>query len=100
LQADIFITPRPYEELYDCSSDPDQILNVASVPDYNKELLIMRKILEEWMKETGDNIPENLTRDWYERAPGHVKTPYMNIRGEPVDKKNNATKINNKGIFK
>jgi len=51
------------------------------------------------MKETGDNIPENLTHDWYLREPGYVKTPDMNIRGEPVDAKFNATRINNKGKF-
>jgi len=51
------------------------------------------------MKETGDNIPENLTKDWYLREPGYVKTKNMNIRGEPVDAKFNATRINNKGKF-
>jgi hypothetical protein len=51
------------------------------------------------MKETGDNIPDNLTKDWYERVPGYVKTPDIDNRGEQVDLKHNATRINNKGKF-
>jgi N-sulfoglucosamine sulfohydrolase len=99
IQTDIFITPRPSEELYDCRKDPDQLLNVASVPGYGESLSQLRQVLEEWMMETGDNIPENLTRDWYQRVPGYVRTEYYNIRGEPVDKDFNATKNNNKGRF-
>jgi hypothetical protein len=59
----------------------------------------MRKILAKWMRATGDNIPDNLTKEWYERIPGYIKTPYINIRGEPVDQKYNATQNNNKGRF-
>jgi hypothetical protein len=51
------------------------------------------------MMETGDNIPDSITRDWYEKVPDYVKTKYFNIRGEPVSKKNNATINNNKGRF-
>jgi len=98
-QIDIFITPRAKEELYDCISDPGQFINIASASDKHKILKEMRKILQEWMVETGDNIPENLTKDWYERVPGYVETEYINIRGEPVDRKYNATKNNNKGKF-
>jgi hypothetical protein len=99
IQADIFITPRPVEELYDCESDPDQLLNVASAPGYQKRLLELRYILKDWMEETGDNIPEDLTKDWYERVPGYVKTEHFNIRGEAVDKKYNSTGTNNSGRF-
>jgi len=100
IQIDVFITPRANEELFDCISDPDHLLNIASVRDKQKTLKEMRQILHEWMAETGDNIPENLTKDWYERVPGYVKTANINIRGEPVDRKYNATKNNNKGRFK
>jgi N-sulfoglucosamine sulfohydrolase len=99
IQADIFITPRPVEELYDCENDPDQLLNVASAPGYQERLLELRHVLKDWMEETGDNIPENLTKDWYRRVPGYVRTEHYNIRGEPVDKKYNAKRNNNKGRF-
>lgn len=99
VQADIFLIPRPSEELYDCRKDPEQFSNVATASFSREESLEMRKILKEWMIETGDNIPDNLTRDWYQRTPGYVKTEYFNIRGEQVDQKFNAVKNNNKGKF-
>jgi hypothetical protein len=60
----------------------------------------MSLVLTGWMKETGDNIPENITKDWYRRIPGYVKTKDINIRGEPVDSRYNATMNNNKGRFR
>lgn len=98
-QADIFTAPRPNEELYSNNSDPDQFDNLADNRGYKKKLVKLRYILQEWMKDTGDNIPENLTKDWYLREPGYVKTKNMNIRGEPVDAKFSATRINSKGKF-
>ena len=98
-QADIFTAPRPGEELYKNNTDPDQYDNLAGNTDYNKKLVKLRSVLHAWMRETGDNLPENLTKDWYLREPGYVKTPNLNIRGEPVDKKYNATKNNNKVKF-
>ncbi|HOO98662.1 MAG TPA: sulfatase [Bacteroidales bacterium] len=98
-QSDIFIAPRPSEEFYDCDSDPDQFDNIADNQDLSEVKNEMSKILKEWMQETGDNIPDSITKDWYERVPGNVKTKYHSIRGEPVDRKFNATLINNKGMF-
>jgi len=49
-----FSSTRPPEELYDCSRDPYQVKNLAEDDNYRKELLRMRKILDEWMTETGD----------------------------------------------
>ncbi len=98
-QNDIFTAPRSSEELYDCKKDPDQFQNVAGSSDYQNEMEQLGTVLKEWMKVTGDNIPLNLTKDWYEKLPGYIKTESFNIRGEPVDKKFNATQINNKGRF-
>jgi len=98
-QSDIFKAPRSTVELYDCESDHDQFINVAGVPASAKVEMKMRRILDTWMKETGDNIPESITKDWYERTPGNVKTSEFNKRGEAVDKKFNATLINRKGPF-
>jgi N-sulfoglucosamine sulfohydrolase len=70
IQADVFVTPRPHEELYDCKADPGQYLNVASLPQYQEVLSTLRKVLTEWMHQTGDNIPDNLTNDWYLRESG------------------------------
>jgi arylsulfatase A-like enzyme len=99
VQSDVFIAPRPSEELYKCDSDPDQFSNLADNHEFSQVKEEMSKILREWMLETGDNIPDSLTKDWYERVPGNVKTKYHNIRGEPVDRKFNATLIKNTGRF-
>ena len=55
--------------------------------------------LKKWMRKTGDDIPDKITKDWYERVPGYVNTPELNKRGEQVDLKYNATRINDKGKF-
>jgi len=98
-QADIFVSPRVSEELYNSLEDPDQFLNIASNPEGKLLLDSLRMVLNEWMEVTGDNIPENTTKDWYEKVPGYIKTKHFNIRGEPVSIKHNAVKNNNKGRF-
>lgn len=99
IQADVFVTPSPHEELYNCIADHDQFLNVASMPHYQEVLDSLRKVLADWMQETGDNIPDNLTKDWYLREPGYIHTPHINIRGEMPGKATGATENNNKGPF-
>ena len=99
IQADVFMVPRPHEELYDYSRDPLQLLNIASLPEYAETLKSMRKVLNQWMKETSDNIPENLTKDWYLKEAGLIKTEFHNVRGEMPGNSLNATKNNAKGAF-
>ena len=69
-QADIFMVPRPAEELFDVEKDPLQLLNLASVPEYQEVLRKMRKMLNNWRTDTGDTTPEHLTPDWYDRETG------------------------------
>ena len=99
VQADVFVVPRPKEELYDCVNDPLQLLNIASVPEFKEHLDNLRNVLQKWSDETGDNIPVNLTRDWFLRVPGYVETAAINVRGEMPGAANNATEINHKGPF-
>jgi arylsulfatase A-like enzyme len=98
-QGEIFIQPRPKEELYNNIEDPEQFNNLATDKKYDKQKNKLNKILTEWMQETSDNIPENLTVDWYERIAGYVKTPAHGKRGEMPGEKNNAVTNNNKGKF-
>lgn len=69
-QADIFITPRPAEELYDCRKDPMQLVNVASLAEYQRRLEGMRTIMKQWREETMDTAPAVLTKDWFDRETG------------------------------
>jgi arylsulfatase A-like enzyme len=98
-QAEIFITPRPIEELYDLNSDNLQHHNLSNNDEYKTQLLKMRILLNQWMKETGDDIPENLTLDWYKRISGKHKTKQHSIRKTMPGSKLNATKINNSSLF-
>jgi N-sulfoglucosamine sulfohydrolase len=98
-QADIFMVPRPNEELYDTNKDPLQLLNVASVPEYTDALHELRDVLQRWMIETGDNIPAYITADWYLRVPGYIETAAKDVRGEMPGAANNAVENNNKGPF-
>ena len=99
IQSDVFVVPRALEEFYDLNKDSDQLLNLASVPAYSMELQKLRAVLKGWMQETGDNIPDNLTKDWYTKTAGYNKTEYNRVRGEMPGAILNATQNNNKGIF-
>ena len=99
MQAEIFLQPRPAEELYRNSSDPDQFKNLATDQQYAGKLNELRKVLKEWMDETGDDIPEHLTVDWYLKAPGQAKTEQFGVRGEMPGTSRQAVKVNNKGKF-
>ena len=98
-QAEIFIEPRPTEELYKNAEDRDQFNNLAFSEKYSEKQKELKQILLEWMDETGDNVPEKLTADWYEKVPGYVKTANHGIRGEMPGMQSNAVKNNNKGKF-
>lgn len=69
-QADVFVTPRPAEELFDFRTDPMQLINLAGSPLYHEILVRHRALLKQWKKETADSYPENLTKDWFSRENG------------------------------
>lgn len=85
-QADIFTAPRPAEELFDVEKDPLQLINLASVPEYQEVLKKMRVLLNNWRMNTGDTTPENLTPDWYDRETGDA-LDIERVRGTMPGKK-------------
>ncbi|XOV93635.1 MAG: sulfatase [Bacteroidota bacterium] len=99
IQTDIYKTPRPGEELFDCNNDPLQLVNIASQPDKVNDLQFMRDVLDEWIASTSDNVPDSLTESWYTYEPGYVRTEQHGIRGETPGEALNATKNNNPGPF-
>ncbi len=99
VQADIFVIPRPGEELYHLKTDSLQLVNLASHPDYRQDLVHHRDILDQWIDQTGDSTPEQLTPDWYTREPGYVKTSMHGVRGQMPGQENDAVNINEKGPF-
>lgn len=45
---------RPAEEIYDLKDDPYETHNLAESPEYKDQLVKMREILNNWIKETDD----------------------------------------------
>jgi len=99
IQADVFATPRPIEELYHITNDSLQLVNLASHPGYTEDLHKLRETLQLWQTETGDNQPALLTQDWYTKEAGYVKTGMHGVRGEMPGEETGATGINEKGPF-
>jgi N-sulfoglucosamine sulfohydrolase len=62
-QQDVFLKPRPAEELYDATADPHQLRNLAGDPRFVEELKHLGAVLTQWTKETGDTVPEKPTPD-------------------------------------
>ena len=104
-QLDIFISPRPNEELYDLDNDPYQFNNLINGPDLPKNYITLKSKLNEWIESTGDDIPDSLTKDWYliEQEPYNetslLKTKHHGIRGVMPGHLSNAINNNNKGPF-
>lgn len=69
-QLDCFIAPRPAEELYDVVKDPYHFNNLAENPDYSEALAEMSHLLDTWIEEFNDTIPQNPTPDKFDRWSG------------------------------
>ncbi|MEJ7913670.1 MAG: sulfatase/phosphatase domain-containing protein, partial [Chitinophagaceae bacterium] len=81
-QQDIFLLPRPTEELYHSPTDPMQLLNIAAAPSSKQIVETLRKELKYWRTETKDDTPENLTGDWFNRNTGASLEPGNKVRGD------------------
>lgn len=49
-----FFRPKPVERLFDISSDPHEIKNISSHPDYQKDLKVLRELLNTQLKSMPD----------------------------------------------
>jgi arylsulfatase A-like enzyme len=54
VQALFAADSKPVEELYDLQSDPHEVRNLAGDPAQNDRLLSLRKLVDDWIVETGD----------------------------------------------
>lgn len=99
IQAEVFVAPRPREELYDLAFDPEQRINLASHPDYHQELQALRAVLAAWQHQTADTTPDTITRDWYKPVPGYIQTEHHGIRGEMPGSAASAHTVNHPGPF-
>ena len=81
-QADVFLAPRPEEELYEVKNDALQLNNLIEEDSFNNKRSELSMKLIKWMDETGDTQPESLTKDWYTRDTGTKIEDNYGIRGE------------------
>lgn len=71
-QADVFLAPRPEEELYKFESDRDQLTDLAANPEYAEVKARLKKQMDLWREQTRDSVPENLSPDKFDREKGTV----------------------------
>lgn len=83
-------------ELFDCLQDPQRLSNIASNEKYADELNDLRSIMNQWVVETDDDIPDRITPAWYDTETGKA-LDIERTRGEMPGTKSNAVEINNKG---
>ena len=62
-QKDIFLVPRPAEELYDIEADPHQLKNLATDENFVTVTSDLREILDRWSSDTCDSVPSDPTPD-------------------------------------
>lgn len=94
LQSDLFLVPRPAEELYHVGEDPHQSRNLALMAEPPPELARLRAVLDLWTRETGDTVPAAPTPDNIVLATGE-RLPLR--RGEPPGAAAGAARINAPG---
>ncbi len=99
-QSDVFLAPRPVEELYDVLNDPEQMTNLVNDPAFMENLEEMRDVLSRWKIETSDTQPDSLTSDWYFReADEYTPAAKYGIRGEMPGYSLGADTVTAKGPF-
>jgi arylsulfatase len=60
-QQDVFLQPRPADELYNVQDDPHQMHNLAADPAHAETLAELKNVLARWTEETGDSVPAEPT---------------------------------------
>jgi hypothetical protein len=88
-------THRPAEELFDTSTDPHQIRDLAAQPAHRGTLERMRKAVTDWMTRIGDqgliNEPEMILRMWPNGVQPDTAAPYILPRRTTADPSRQAT---------
>ena len=95
-QADVFLTPRPVLELYDLKADPHQLHNLAGNPKFSEQQKHLASVLEEWIDETHDSVPAEISLDSFDRETGDALKLKSYRRTTPGEDRN-ASEINSPG---
>lgn len=84
-QRDVFLMPRPSEQLFDLREDPTQVRNLIEDPGHGAVAVELRELMDRWQQETGDSVPtaDARTPDRQDRETGEPTTPGK-ASGHPV----------------
>lgn len=69
-QADVFLSPRPLQELYQTSTDALQLRNKTDDPQLQPIRKELGDVLDQWIAQTKDSVPANLSKDSFDRETG------------------------------
>jgi arylsulfatase A-like enzyme len=79
-QAETLLAPRPEVELYDTRSDPHQLHNLAGNAKHAAMQKRLAKTLTQWMDETHDSVPADISHDSFDRKTGRRLKDVKNYR--------------------
>jgi N-sulfoglucosamine sulfohydrolase len=95
-----FRTPKPEEELYDMENDPFELVNLSDKIQFQDTLVHLRKVLNNWIKETNDlgRTPEkDLINMWFPNGEQPKLKPIQMVeKGDEINlisEKSDATII-------
>jgi N-sulfoglucosamine sulfohydrolase len=96
-QVETLLVPRPEIELYHTPSDPNQLNNLAGSPKYAAVQERLAKTLDQWMDETHDSVPDDISRDSFHRRTGRRLKDVKNYRGTTPGEDRQADQTNAPG---
>lgn len=100
-QKDVFLAPRPVEELYRTATDPDQLTNLVDDPAHAATLRRLREVMKRWRDETADSVPADPSRDGFDRETGERLYPNRDTSyyRTPAGLDRGAPRVNRPGPF-
>ncbi len=97
-QAEVLMAPRANEELFRTSDDPNQTNNLIDSPSHEDVKKRLQSLLDQWIEETGDDAPDHLTPDGFDRETGQsLKNRKQVPRGIPAGEQRRASFVNSPG---
>lgn len=100
-QQDVFLAPRPAEELYRVTEDPDQLKNLVPDPAHAAALRRLREVMAQWRDETADSAPTDPSIDGFHRETGERLFPNRDTsyHRTPAGSDRDAARVNRPGPF-
>lgn len=100
-QRDVFLAPRPTEELYRVVNDPDQLENLVNGSAHAAALRRLREVMTQWREETADSVPANPSQNGFDRETGERLFPKQDTSfyGTPAGSDRDAARVDQPGPF-